>query len=559
MVEPKLAEFLAVPSNSLRLYANVTDQEESQTVLYDPHRLTENLQATIVSYFSDTPVDENGYYRWLTVLGYRQGGKSTTAALCMYPMISYQEGLDSVIIADTQNRADYLFSRVNFCYDRWPEEIRTPKISTREVRSLTLEQGSKMRVLTGDGEAVGIGQSVDLFLGSELAYWRNAARQYSLILPAMQNRKRSRLMLECTPAPLSESSAQWWMDKCRDSKGGVGRDLFAFFPFWDGKLNQRPWPKNSEVTEEERILLERYGGRGLRLEHLAFRRFTMNNDPEIRRNPELFGVYFPFDDVTCWIASGSGIIPAGILDKFHTLFPEKQGHKDDGYTEWFPPEPGAIYAIGVDPAGWGRDHHAFQVLQVWANEWRQVASYGRATDPNSFARILFDTGIKYNNALIGVERNGVGLAPIVLLREWGYPNIHYDSAFKPGVHKSNHDEWVSMLVDALLDKLHLVGEDSVSQVRGYRGDKIVERTPRAEILASNPGRRRARHHWDKVSALMVACAVAPFCPVRYRITPKQENVLLFKDMTWNQVEEYLKAAKAGNNPPRRRAHYRRRK
>lgn len=552
ITDPQLRTTLSNPAVSLRLYGKVVDQETSEVVTYDPTRIARNLQQTIVSYLSDPPLTADSHMRWLTCLGYRQAGKSTCAATSVYPLVAYNEGWDAVLIADKKDRAQYLFDRVMFLHNHWSPEVRTKQISTNETRSLTLENGSKYRVLSGESDAVGIGQSVDVFIGSELPYWANASRQFSLIYPAMINRKRSRMLLESTPAPLSEPSAQWWMDKCRDAQMGRGRDLFAFFPFWDGFLNRRAWPVGQPLSHEEIRLMELYGPQGLAHENLAFRRHVMDSDPEIRRNPDLFGVYYPFDPITCWISSGAGMIPASAVERFRLLMPES-----DGLTIFKEPSAGAQYLIGVDPSGWGRDHAAFQVLEVWDDSWEQVASFGANVDPNDFAEILEQTGVKYNMARIGVERNGVGAAPIVLLRQSKYPNLHYDQAYKPGVHKSNHDEWVTLLVDALLDKLLLHGDDTVAQIRGYRGDKTVERTIRSELLSTNAGRRRARHHWDKASALMVACAIAPYMPVRYRPKPKPDNVVMFRDMTWNQLKDYEKVCKAAKATPggRRRAHY----
>lgn len=534
---------LADPAVSLRLYAHVIGQEEGQDILYDPYAITYDMQATIVSYVSDPPYTEDGYARWLNVLKGRQGGASTTGALSFYPKVAYGEGVNAVIIADNQKRADALFERVMYAHKKWDESVRVEQRSTHEVRQFTTENNSVMNVLSGHGGAVGIGRSVDYFMGSEIPYWSDAATQFSLIYPAMQNRRHALMMLESTPAPLDEPSAQWWLDKCADAAKGVGRNLYAFFPFWDCKLNVRAWPKSRSMDTEETRLMERYGPHGLTLENLAFRRFTMDNDPEIRRNPDLFGVYFPFDDLTCWVTSGAGVIPYRIVHK-HTL--DTADENTDGYTEFHPPDPNAVYVIGVDPTGYGvRDHAAFQILEVWDDALIQVASYGSVTDPETFANILFEKGMRYNCAKIVVERNGVGTATLALLIAMKYKNIHYDDAWKPGMHKSNEEAWVSCLVDALLDKLKLYGKDTVRQIIGYRSDRLTERSIKSELLGSKGGKaRRSRHHWDKVSALMVACVAAKTMPGRHRSRPIPQNVVLYKDMTWNQIQEYERRAAA---------------
>lgn len=560
-VSADIAKALAKPAISLPRYGKIVDLQTSQIEVFDSTRLTYKCQDTIVGYMSDPPLTDTGETVWVCVLKGRQTGGSTTGALCLYPPVAYQPGVNAGIIADRKKRADYLFDRINLCDKYWPDDIRTPRENTNETRALTTEDGSKLIVMSAESEAVGIGLSLDYLMGSELPFWTDAGTQLSMIQPAMMNRLQSRLMLESTPAPLSEPSGQWWMDHWADAVRAKGRFRGAFFPFWDSKANVRPWPKGSAVTVEELRLLERFGKTdqwghpGLTLENLAFRRWVMDSDAKIRRNPDLFGVFYPFDDVSCWIAQGLGVVPVYALDRHlqHDLHPE-----EEDYTEFRPPNPDAVYVIGVDPSGYGRDHAAFQVIEVWDDEWVQVASYGAVTDPNIFAQKLFDTGIRYNKAKICIERNGPGVAQTALLRHMKYPNLHYDGWGKPGVHKSNQEEWLSLLVDALLDKLTLLGRDTVMQTKGYRHDRMNERTMKAEILRPGNAGRRARHHWDKVSALMVACAVAPSAPRRYKRVEKPGNVLLFQEMTWDQHVEYIKKVESLKLPAKRRIHYRRR-
>ena len=73
---------LCDPAISLPAYARVIDQKTGKEVKYDPFAITERLQATIVSYYSDPPHTELNQTKWLTLLGYRQGGKSLTAEAC---------------------------------------------------------------------------------------------------------------------------------------------------------------------------------------------------------------------------------------------------------------------------------------------------------------------------------------------------------------------------------------------------------------------------------------------------------------------------------------------
>ena len=60
---------LADPALSLRAYGKVHDQSTGREIPYDPFKITEKLQATVVSYFSNPPKTEFGQTKWLTLLG----------------------------------------------------------------------------------------------------------------------------------------------------------------------------------------------------------------------------------------------------------------------------------------------------------------------------------------------------------------------------------------------------------------------------------------------------------------------------------------------------------
>ena len=99
------------------------------------------------------------------------------------------------------------------------------------------------------------------------------------------------------------------------------------------------------------------------------------------------------------------------------------------------------------------------------------------------------------------------------------------------------------LQDALLDTLVIPDPDLLDQLSTYGHDKRVEEGVQSEMLRGKVGKnRRASHHWDKVSALQMAIAGARSLPTRFKPDgePKEDNVVLFKDMTWNQIESYRK-------------------
>ena len=188
------------------------------------------------------------------------------------------------------------------------------------------------------------------------------------------------------------------------------------------------------------------------------------------------------------------------------------------YVEYAPPRPNSLYVMGVDPCGHAaRDHAAFQVLEVSDGEWRQVAVYADHSEPLAFTKEVMTTAERYNEALVVVESNGVGQSILALLRNWKYRRIYYEGVRRPGLTSTAQslDRMTAILIDSLLDELVLHDEDTVEQLQSYRHDKRMEESAHAELIRGDPStRRRERHHWDKISALMMATAGARTMPIR---------------------------------------------
>lgn len=555
-------QLLQNPAVSLQLYGHVLDQETDSPLRYDPFAITHHLQETIVGYVSDPPVGEDGKTNWLVVLKYRQGGASTTAALSFYAKAQYNEGWEHLTLADNKDRANYLFERVMFNHSRWPSELRMPQPAHGELRQLTWDHGGKMRVGAAGTRGVGVGRGTSSMHASELPLWPNAGRQFSQISPSMVNRERSMMLLESTPFPMDEPSSDWFQTVCQTAAQGGGRYKYAFFPFWDGKLNVREWPRNSSVTTEEQRLLDKYHEHGLRLEHLAFRRAMLNTDVEFTRNPDLFGVYYPFDDVTCWQQSKKAVIrwehiECAIKGELHPWPPGVE------YKEYSPPRDGAIYVIGADPSGYGHDHASFHVFEIWDRDWRQVAVFSSDAEPPDVVDKVFNVGMRYNQALVAVERNGAGIGLTTGLIMRNYPNVFMDSNLKPGIHKHSEDYMVGITIDALRKNLNLRDKDTVNQLKTYRADRAIQPTQKQGLLDREVPGRRTRHHWDKVSALMITCEAARRVPQREappEVDPKV--VVPLPGLTIDQVNRMAavqRAARMERMAGRRRTRYKRRR
>tara|TARA_R100000458_G_scaffold59924_1_gene72767 strand:+ start:2354 stop:4036 length:1683 start_codon:yes stop_codon:yes gene_type:complete len=540
--DPKqVLEFLKDPRKSLPNFGQVHDQKTGQFVPYDPLRITKTMQMEVMEYLGNTPRTEYGQTKFLTILTARQMGKSLSVEYGCYPKAAYSPGWDHVCIADNTDRAEYLHKRVHHLHGKWPESIKSNTVHSRESRQLTFkpETGGKMRVLSAESGAVGIGQSPDSFHASECAFWADFSGSMFLIWPSLANRDHALAIFECTPWEARSD----WHEHCLTAKNGEGRHLYKFFPFWDGHLNRRPWQKDWVLDNEEINYLHKYSHLGLQHDHLAFRRFMLNTDQHLKRRPELFNVFYPFDDISCWIMASNAAIPDHALEKHR----DKPMVAWNGpYMEYEQPQPGAYYVMGVDPCGHAaRDHASFQVLKCYEGEWTQVACYAEHSDPLTFTQKVVETAFRYNKANIVVESNGVGQGVLSLLRDWNYPNVYFEKKRKPGFTSTakSIDQALGWVIDGLLDELVLNDRNTVEQLMSYKNDKRIEEGVNSELNRGQPSRRkRDRHHWDKVSALMMAVIGAHWAPRRRKPDSgkPEDNVLEFRPMTYDERQTHYK-------------------
>ena len=127
-------------------------------------------------------------------------------------------------------------------------------------------------------------------------------------------------------------------------------------------------------------------------------------------------------------ASGETVIHADNLSKIEQLCcePKHQTGFDRNFWIWQEREVDAKYLLVGDVArGDGNDYSVFHVFKTDTME--QVAEYRGKPTTDLFARILFDAGKEYGDAMLIVENNNIGFSVLEKLIDAGYPNIYYST------------------------------------------------------------------------------------------------------------------------------------
>ena len=204
-------------------------------------------------------------------------------------------------------------------------------------------------------------------------------------------------------------------------------------------------------------------------------------------------------------------------------------------TVYREPETGRPYVIGGDTAGDGSDWFAAQVLDNITGE--QVAVLHSKYDEDEYARQLYCLGMKYNEALIGVETN-FSTYPVKILEKMGYRRLYirevedeYTGRMRPSfgfrTDVRTRPVIIAGLVEALRDHAGLLHDEKTIQ----------------ELLTftrNQDGRAEAEAgaHDDLVMSLAIAWYIRPQQDMTVRVSAVAEKRRWTADM-W---EDYRAAS-----------------
>lgn len=139
-----------------------------------------------------------------------------------------------------------------------------------------------------------------------------------------------------------------------------------------------------------------------------------------------------FQEHQCsFTGSSYTLIDGDVLQKLQPVDPPY--YPEEGYYMWKRPEPGHLYAIGVDVAkGAGSDYHVMNIYDVTKHhlngKYEQVALY-RRNDISvfDFKDKILEIAPHWFNPVVIVENNDLGHAVVhELYFEEGYENTYYD-------------------------------------------------------------------------------------------------------------------------------------
>lgn len=205
-----------------------------------------------------------GRVRALVLKG-RQQGISTYVGGRFYHKATHRRGNRVFILTHEDVATQNLFEMVDRYHEHCPALVK-PSTGFANAKELTfdkLEGGYK--VGTAGSKAVGRSQTVQLFHGSEVAFWPNATAHFAGVVQAVPELPGTEIILESTANGVGGEFHERW----QQAEAGIGDYIAIFIPwFWQPEY-ARPVDDSFRLDDEE---LEYQSAYTLTNEQMAWRR-----------------------------------------------------------------------------------------------------------------------------------------------------------------------------------------------------------------------------------------------------------------------------------------------
>lgn len=336
-----------------------------------------------------------GKVRALILKG-RQQGCSTLIGARFYHLSTNNKGMKAFILTHQQEATDNLFAMTQRYYDN---SVIHPQVSNKSAKELVFASlDSEYKVGTAGSKAVGRSQTIQLFHGSEVAFWPNASDHVAGVLQAVPDLPNTEIILEST----ANGIGNLFYDLCMEAISGRGQFELIFVPwFWQDEYRTKTEPL--EHDETERLLIELYK---LDDEQLMWRRNKIKELREVK----LFNQEYPCSIQEAFINSvDNPYIKLESVQKAMATDPNAlmQNNK-------------APVVIGCDVARGGGDYSIICIRQ--GRVVRQMIKLD-TDDTMQIVGQLVWAAKEYQPKKIFIDVIGVGAGVVDRMREMGYSAI----------------------------------------------------------------------------------------------------------------------------------------
>ena len=378
----------------------------------------------------DKQIEETGKVRCI-ILKARQQGISTYCAGRVFWKSYFMAHSRSVVMAHDSATSDALFTMSknlikNMSGELAPEEVRSnaKEIILKSPSYSDKEAVGSYRLYTAGSPEAGRGTTPTIAHLSEVAFWQHDERILAGMFQGISASPGTEVILESTANGAAGEFYRLW----KGAISGENEFLPIFLPWYITPEYRRepPGGELTNLTEEEEEMVENYD-----LDHaqLYWRRLKIAEGGSIKFRQE-----YPANADEAFLMSGSNVFNIEKLDKliprpyiklanFDDHTKSFETHREGSFKIYEAPQWEDPYVIGADVSlGVGQDYSGAVVMN---KRHKIVATFrNNRIDPAKWGEMLFYMGRYYNNALLAVESNSMGIATLQQLEHMGYVNIY---------------------------------------------------------------------------------------------------------------------------------------
>jgi hypothetical protein len=360
------------------------------------------------------------------ILKARQQGISTFCTARTAWKTYFTPNARSVVMAHDSATSDALFNMSKNLIDKMEDSFK-PQLIASNAKEIKFEHNNAgYRLYTAGSPEAGRGTTPTIAHLSEVAFWTFDEKILAGLFQGISQADGTEVILESTANGAKGEFYRLWKTAEQGYERGDSEYIPIFLPWFITDEYRREAPENFEPDAKELSLIEEHG---LDFDQLYWRRLKIAESGEKK-----FVQEYPSYAEEAFLVTGSSVFDMKKLSALEPVPYQKRMRLDLDSKFWEDTAEGDIeiydypthkqpYVIGADVAlGVGKDYSASVVLD---KDRRIVAVYrNNRIDPSKFGDFLFYLGRYYNNALLAVESNSMGIATLQKLDDMGYINLY---------------------------------------------------------------------------------------------------------------------------------------
>jgi len=446
------------------------------------------------------------------ILKARQQGISTYCAGRVFWKTYFTPHARSVVMAHDSATSDALFNlskniikNMNTIYK--PNEIKSNAkeivISSPHFKKEGKDKPiSSYRLYTAGSPEAGRGTTPTIAHLSEVAFWQHDEKILAGLFQGISEAPGTEVILESTANGAQGEFYRLW----KGALDGENEYLPIFLPWFSTPEYYRDPPEGFERSSEEELLVEQHN---LNNGQLYWRRLKIAEGGELKFRQE-----YPATPDEAFITAGKSVFAMDKVNKLIAVEPKKKMLFDfnsltwedsrDGHLDiWEYPDWDSNFILAADVAlGVGQDYSCAVVMDT---DRKVIALYRDSyIDPSKFGDLLFYLGRYYNNALLTVESNSMGVATLSRLAQMNYLNIYKQTKISS---ISKEEGQVPGFRTTQVTKPHIIGnlKNAVENDDIWIGSKVIIQELK-DYVSTESGRTEAAPgcHDDTIMATAIA-------------------------------------------------------